>query len=169
MPSDWIAIFDEPERAAQALRDLRQLGVNHARIASPAAYPAVNLTGRPGPWRWMSRLVASGAVVGLATAIALEVGTSILHPMHVGGQPVIAWVPFGVIMFELTMLGAALANFSSMIFLCTVSRRGVAKAARNAVASDRLAVVIPLSGHSPEQREAIRGALAGAIAINESP
>ncbi len=169
MPNGWIAVFDDPERAAQSLRDLRKLGVTNARVASPAAYPAVHLTGQPGPWRAMGWLVLAGGLVGLASAIALEVGTSILHPIHVGGQPVIAWVPFGVIMFELTMLGAGLTNFVSMVVLGAISRRGVARAARDAVCSDRLAVVVPLSGHSPAQCAAIRGALAGALAISESP
>ena len=89
--------------------------------------------------------------------------------MHVGGQPVIAWVPFGVIMFELTMLGAGLTNFVSMVVLGAISRRKVSRAARDAVLSDRLAVEVPTSGHSPEQLAAMRNALAGALAISESP
>ncbi len=169
MPSRWIATFDEPALVAQALTALADLGVPGTRLVSPAPYRAVHLTGQPGPWRAMGWLVLGGGLCGLATAIALEVGTSLAHPMHVGGQPVIAWVQFGVIMFEMTMLGAGLTNFLAMIVLGAWSRRQVAKAARDGLRSDRLTLAIPTSGRSPEQLQAIRAALVGATGIEEAP
>ena len=169
MREGWIAVFDDPGRARDALRALKALGVKGMRVASPAAYPIVHETGQPGPWRAMGWLALGGGLCGLTLAISLEVGTSLLHPMHVGGQPVVAWVQFGVIMFELTMLGAGLTNFLAMVLLGALSRRRVARGARDAVLSDRLAITVPAAGHSPEQLAAMRRALVGALAVNEAP
>ncbi len=164
----WIALYDDPERAAAALRSLARLGVPGVRVLSPAAYPAIHLTGRPGPWRLMSWLALIGGLTGLATAIGLEAGASLSYPIHVGGKPALAWILFGVVMFELTMLGAGLTNFFAMVGLAWVSRRRIPKAAREAVASDRLAVVVAAAGDD-DRLAAIRGALAGAIRLEGAP
>jgi Alternative complex III, ActD subunit len=158
----WIAVYDDPDRAAAALRSLDGLGVRGARIVSPAAYQAVHLTGRPGPWRLMGWLALAGGILGLAVAVALEVGSSIAHPVDVGGKPVVAWIPYGVVMFELTMLGAGVTNFLALVVLAWTSRRRIPKAVRQAVASDRLAVVVPAAGDD-DRLTAIQATLAGAI------
>jgi len=164
----WIAVYDDPDRAADALRSLADLGVPGVRVVSPAAYPAVHLTGHPGPWRLLGWVALAGGVLGLLTAIALEVGSSVLHPMNVGGKPVVAWIPYGVVMFELTMLFAGIANFVAMVVLAFVVRRRVPMAARMAVASDRLAIVIPTAGGSDRLR-AIRAVLADAVGVEGAP
>ena len=46
----------------------------------------------------------------------------------VGGKPILAWTAFGVIMFELTMLFAGVANFLALVLLSAATRRGVALA-----------------------------------------
>lgn len=158
----WIAVYDDPDRAAAALQSLAGLGVEGVRVASPAAYPAVHLTGRPGPWRLMGWLALVGGIVGLLTAVGLEVGTSLANPVDVGGKPVVAWIPYGVVMFELTMLGAGVTNFLALVVLAFTSRRRVPKAVRQAVASDRLAVVVPAAGDD-DRLTAIQATLAGAI------
>lgn len=167
MRKPWIALYDGPDEAADALRSLEGLGIEGVRLISPAAYPAVHMTGRPGPWRLMSWLALIGGLLGLATAIALEVGTSVAHPLDVGGKPVVAWIPYGVVMFELTMLGAGLTNFFALIVLAFASRLRVPKAARRAVAGDQLALVLPAA--AARRRDAVRAALAGAIAQEGAP
>jgi len=167
MPEPWIALYDGPDEAADALRSLDELGIEGVRLISPAAYPAVHMTGRPGPWRLMSWLALIGGFLGLATAIALEVGSSVAHPFDVGGKPVVAWIPYGVVMFELTMLGAGVTSFCSLIVLAFLSRLRVPKAARRAVAGDRLAIVLPaIAG---ERSDAVCAALAGASAQEGAP
>lgn len=158
----WIARYDDPDRAAAALRSLAALDVPGVRVVSQAGYPAVHLTGHPGPWRLMGWLALLGGIVGLAAAIALEVGTSIAHPLDVGGKPVVAWIPYGVVMFELTMLGAGVTNFVALVVLAGVSRRRIPKAAREAVGSNRLTIIVPAAGDD-DRLDAIRAALAGAI------
>jgi|GEM_PF-2161031 len=169
MPEYLIAEYDNPDSAREALRQLEALDLPGVRVASPAAYPAVHATGSPGPWRWLAWLALSGALLGLVTAIVLEVGSSLAHPVQVGGKPVVAWIPYGVIMFELTMLGAGATSFMSLVVLTALSRRGVPRVARRAVASDRIVVIVPATKQQSEQTRAVNEALAGALSVTETP
>jgi len=164
----WVALYDDPDQAAAALASLADLEVSGVRVASPAAYPVVHMTGRPGPWRLLGWLAVAGGLLGLATAIVMEVGSSVAHPIDVGGKPVVAWVPYGVVMFELTMLGAGVTNFLATVVLAFVSRSRVSRAARRAVAGDRLAVVVPVSEDADRSR-AIQAALAQARSLRRTP
>jgi len=167
MPEPRIAVYDDPDRAAQALGRLEQAAVAGVRIVSPAAYPAVHETGRPGPWRLLGWLALAGGLLGLGAAIWLQVGTSLAHPVQVGGKPVVAWIPYGVIMFELTMLGAGCSSFVSLVVLAAIARRSVSRAARREMAADRLAIVVPAAEPGSPRARAIDAALAGAVATEE--
>lgn len=165
MRKTMLAVFDDPDVAETAVRTLGEHDVGGVRVVSPAAYPVVHLTGRPGPWRAMGYLAVVGGLTGLATAIALEVGSSLAHPLSLGGKPVLAWPAFGVVMFELTMLFAGVTNFFALVFLSWWSRRKIVREAREAVRADRLAVVVPIAGRNETEVEAIRTDLAGAISL----
>jgi hypothetical protein len=162
MPESVTALFADPERAEQAIRDLHAIGIEGVRLASPAPYPAVHRAHRPGTERYLGWLVLAGAGAGLALAIALQVHASLVHPFIVGGKPVLAWQAFAIVGFELTMFGAGLTNFVALAVLGALARRRVPHRAREAVASDRLVLVVPLDGRAPEAEDAIRRALAGA-------
>lgn len=72
--------------------------------------------GRPSPIRWWT---LTGAITGLTTGFLLTSLTHATWPMiNPGGKPVVAPVPFAVIMFECTILFGALATFAGMIFHC---------------------------------------------------
>jgi len=76
MSDELIAVFADPDAASHALTALAGEGVTGARIASPAAFPAVEETGRPGPWRVLGWVALVAGLTGLACAMALEVVTS---------------------------------------------------------------------------------------------
>jgi hypothetical protein len=165
MRDDLIALFADPGRAEQAVRDVVALGVDSIRLASPAPFPVVHLVHRPGSERHLGWFVLGGAVLGFAAGLSLQVVTSLSHPMIVGGKPILAWPAFSIICFELTMLGAGLANFIAMVVMSALARRGVPRDAKRAVASDRLAVVVSIKGRTSESVHAIKQALAGAEEI----
>lgn len=72
--------------------------------------------GRPSPVRWWTMV---GAITGLCTGFAITSLTHTQWPMiNPGGKPVVAPVPFAVIMFECTILFGALFTFAGMIFHC---------------------------------------------------
>ncbi|HEU4734143.1 MAG TPA: quinol:electron acceptor oxidoreductase subunit ActD [Kofleriaceae bacterium] len=165
MGDDVIAVFADPDAASRALTALRGEGVTAARIASPAPYPAVHQTGRPGPWRVLGWIALVAGIAGLGGAIALEVGASTAMGHIVGGKPVVSWTAFGVVMFEMTMLLAGLSTLLALVVLAAVARRRVARRARQAVTSDRIVVVVPGADAPEDRREAITKALAGAAEV----
>jgi Protein of unknown function (DUF3341) len=143
MPEPRVTIFADPDAAARALRRLEKAGVTDARVVSAAPFPAVHLTGRPGPWPVLGKVALGGAVTGLTCAALLQALTSRSLGLVVGGKPILAWPAFGVIMFELTMLFAGAANFLALVLLAAVARRRVPAAARAAVSSEQTVVVVP--------------------------
>jgi hypothetical protein len=162
MRRELVALFADPRGAEQAVRDVAALGVDGIRLASPAPFPVVHLVHRPGTERHLGWFALGGAVAGFAAAVALQVVTSLSHPMIVGGKPILAWPAFSIVCFELTMLGAGLGNFLAMAALSALARRGVPRAAKSAVASDCIAVVVPIQGRTANTVQAIEQALAGA-------
>ena len=160
-----IAVFADPDAASHALTALAGEGVTRTRIASPAPFPAVEETGRPGPWRVLGWVALVAGLTGLACAIALEVVTSKSMGQIVGGKPVISWTAFGIVMFEMTMLFAGIATFIATIVLAAITRRQVARRARDAVTSERIVVTIPLDGANAKHREAITRCVSAAVEV----
>jgi len=159
MADDVVAIFTDPDAASGALRSLRAQGVEDARIASPAPYPAVNETGHPGPWRALGWIALGGGLTGLVGAATLQALTSQRLGLIVGGKPILSWPAFGVVMFELTMLFAGVANFAALVILMAISRRRLSRQARQQVSSERIVMVVPGGLLAAERREAVRRAL----------
>ena len=159
MPEPVVTVFEDPDAAARALRRLQEAGVTDARVVSPVPFPAVHLTGRPGPWPVLGKVALAGAITGLTTATLLQALTSRSLGLVVGGKPILAWPAFGVIMFELTMLFAGVANFLALVLLSAAARRQVALAARAATNSERLVVVVPGERFEGPRAAAVRGAL----------
>jgi len=72
--------------------------------------------GRPSPVRWWT---LTGGVTGLTIGLLLTSLTATQWPMILpGGKPVVALVPYAVIMFECTILGGALFTTLGLIVHC---------------------------------------------------
>ncbi len=166
MPDPLMALYDDPDAAANAVRKLHARGVADVRLTSPAAYPVVEETGHPLGLQQLGWLALGGGLLGLATAIALVTYGSLAEPLVVGGKPVLAWPAFSVVMFELTMLGAGLTNFVAVIFFSALARRGVAKSARLAAAQGHIAVLVPLAQRSADEVAQIRALLGDALEVS---
>lgn len=159
MSEPLVTLFADPDAAARALRRLREAEVTDARVISSVPFPAVHLTGRPGPWRVLGKVALIGGITGLVCAALLEGLTSSSLGLVVGGKPILAWPAFGVIMFELTMLFAGAANFLALVLLSAAARRRVAQVARAAVNSEQIAVVVPAERLEGPRGAAVRRAL----------
>ena len=165
MSSRLLAVFGDSASTDRAVRALEALGVPGVRVASPAPFAFLHRVHRRGAERFLGWLVLGGALVGLAAAIALQVGTTLVHPFVVGGKPILAWPAFGVVMFELTLLGAGVTNFLALALFGAWGRISFPADARKAVAGDRFAVVVPAGAETIERELAIRQALAEALEI----
>jgi hypothetical protein len=164
MPEPLVALFDDPDAAARALTALAAAEVRGARVVSAAPFPAVHLTGLPGPWRVLTKVAIIGGLTGLSAAAALQAITSESLGLVVGGKPILAWPAFSVIMFELTMLFAGASNFLALVILSALARRKVARQARAQMDSERIVVVVPADQLEGQRLAVVRTALAGAVA-----
>jgi Protein of unknown function (DUF3341) len=163
MPEPLVAVFTDPDAAARALRTLERAQVRGTRVVSPAPFPAVHLTGLPGPWRVLGKVALFGGLTGLACAAALQAVTSENLGLIVGGKPILAWPAFGVIMFELTMLFAGASNFVALVVLGAMARRRMPRRALEQVDSEHIVVVVPGEALDGERGAAVKQALAGAV------
>jgi len=162
MAEPLVATFADPDAAARALTALQEAQVRGVRVVSPAPFPAVHLTGRPGAWRLLGKVALLGGLTGLAGGAALQAVTSESLGLVVGGKPILAWPAFGVIMFELTMLFAGASTFAALVIMSALARRRVAAAARRRMDSEHLVVVVPAAELDGPRGAAVRRALAGA-------
>jgi hypothetical protein len=165
MAEELVVVFSDPDAAADALRALAGAGIPGVRVASPAPYPAVHLTGQPGPWRFLGTIALVGGLTGLGLATALQVITSRSLNIIVGGKPVLAWPAFGVVMFELTMLFAGIFNFTALVLLSALARRRISARARAQVGTERIVVVVPATGEGTPADPRLGALLAGGVEV----
>lgn len=116
-----LAEFDRPEQLVEAIKVTRRAGIRSFDAYSP--YPVEELTEALGfdenilPW-----LTFAGGIFGAAVGFGLQVWTNHAYPIEIGGRPIIAWQPFLMITFELTVLGAVLSAVFGMLVLNRLPR-----------------------------------------------
>jgi hypothetical protein len=64
----------------------------------------------PMPW-----LAALGGLLGGMAGYALAAFTQRTYPLPTGGMPIVAMFPSGIVMYELTMLGAIFATMATLL------------------------------------------------------
>jgi hypothetical protein len=107
-----LAIFPDIDPAAQAVDELRGLGLEDGDINVISGIPVTEaMLGRPRQWSNVPRLALGGAVGGFLIGAFFAFGTPNLYPIYVGGQPLLPGAPSIVVLFELTMLGMLAATF----------------------------------------------------------
>ncbi len=108
----FMAIFPDLEPAADAIDQLRSLGVPDEQMNVISGIPVTEaMLGRPRQWTNVSRLALGGALAGFAIGAFLAFGAPLLYPVQVGRQAFVPGPPSIVVIFELTMLGLLLSTF----------------------------------------------------------
>ena len=114
MPDVLVAEVDSPERAIVAALRARELG--YARLEAYTPFPIAELDSALGIRRPRLQLVVLGAgITGAALALLIQWWTNAVdYPLDVGGRPLFS-IPTDIpIVFETTVLFAALAAFVSV-------------------------------------------------------
>jgi hypothetical protein len=126
-----LRLYAEPSWPRSAFTALRRAGVPEKEITVISAEPfeAFEFSQRDHSLT-MFRLAAVGGLFGFIGSVLLVTGTSRAWPINVGGMPNVAWWPYLVIIFEMTMLSAILTTVVSRW-----SRRGCRAAREVAVRS----------------------------------
>jgi len=111
------AIYEHLDCLLTGVDRLKKAGITGYTVLAPLPRHEIEeivYEGKPSPVRWWT---LTGAICGITTGFLLTSLTHSQWPMiNPGGKPVVAPVPFAVIMFECTILFGAWATFFGMIF-----------------------------------------------------
>jgi len=118
-PQGVLGIFGDMDLACDAVRTLKGGAYPKLTVLSPAAHHELeHAVGDGGAEKsnvkWFTTV---GALTGLTCATALTMWTSQDWPLVTGGKPVLISPGYLVIMFELTVLFAAIFSLSGFILL----------------------------------------------------
>ena len=123
-----VALFDSREALLRAIDDARAQGLRPATVFLPAYDPDV-LNAAGATRSWVPAWTLAGGVTGGALGLAFTIWVVSQWPvLRLGGKPLVAWPPFLIIAFEVTVLIAALAAIAGFLLGCWRARRGVAVA-----------------------------------------
>jgi hypothetical protein len=117
-----IAVFDDRGRLLDAIRRLRESGLEPETAFAPAYdEELIELMGKPS--NAIGTTAFAGGVVGCVAGFALTIWTTAQWPaLIVGGKPRLSMPPFLLIVFELTLLLASLAAAAAFLWRAAVSR-----------------------------------------------
>jgi Alternative complex III, ActD subunit len=114
------ALYSDPESAQRAASSLRaagpELGIpeKHIRVLSSEPFEEQEFSRRESrsamPW-----VAALGGLLGGLAGYALTSLTQRSYPLPTGGMPVSPWWTNGIIVYELTMLGAILSTILTLV------------------------------------------------------
>jgi hypothetical protein len=111
-----LGLFHEATPTADTIDALRALGVPDERITVLTGVPyRPEILGREAKYENLAPIAIIGAISGLLIALFLVVGTPLLYPIHVGGQPIIPIPPSIIIIFEFTIGGTMVATFAGLL------------------------------------------------------
>jgi hypothetical protein len=112
-----VAEFESPEALMDAAKKTRMAG--YTRTDAHVPFPVHGLAEALGMKRSkLSSLVLLGGALGCLGGFYLQYWVSSLeYPLNVGGRPFFSWPAFIPVIFECTVLGAALTSFFGMLTL----------------------------------------------------
>ncbi len=112
-----LGVFNNLEKAAEAVDVLLASGIDNAQITSLSSvpYPAGVLVGPLKKTRFHLGTLAFGAI-GALTGFALAAGTAWLYPLQTGDKPIISSFPVGIVTYELMMLMAIIGTLVGMCY-----------------------------------------------------
>ena len=145
MAETRVEVFDTRAEAVAVLRELQREGVPSSSITIMSSEP-LHLETTDGPKTRIGGFAIAGGLIGAAFAILLTVWTSRRVGLVTGGMPIVSPWAFGIIVFELTALGAILATLGRMIFEAGLLRRTAPTGYDEAVADGRVVLSIEVTG-----------------------
>lgn len=134
-----LTVFDTPREAIAALRELKRKGVPASSITVMSSEP-LHLETDGAPKSRIGGFAIAGGLFGAGFGLLLTIWTSRQVGLVTGGMPIVSPWAFGIIVFELTALGAILATLVRMIHEAGLARRGASKGYDKSVAEGRIVV-----------------------------
>jgi len=139
------AIVDSPNQARAAAAGLQQEGFPREAITVMSGEPLPGFIAdseSTSPPARAGLLAIAGGLVGAAAAIGLTVWTSRRMGLVTGGMPIVTTWAFGIIVYELTALGAILAVFVTTVYEAGLLRKAPPPEIDSAIADGKVAVAV---------------------------
>jgi hypothetical protein len=159
------AVYEHLDCLLTGVERLKQAGVSGYVVQAPLPrheIEQVMYEGQPSPVRWWTLI---GAVTGLTTGFLLTSLTAAEWPMiNPGGKPVVAIVPYTVILFECTILFGGLATLLGLLFHAGLPAVGLDRATRDPRFTDA-SFGITFASAPAEDKDRITGLLEGTGAV----
>jgi molybdopterin-containing oxidoreductase family membrane subunit len=110
----YLGIFAYLDDVMSVLHETKKAGMKVDTIFSPIPSHEINeaLGLKPSPVRYFTLF---GGILGIVAGLCLAIYASTQWSFVVGGRPVIAWVPFVVVGFELCILFAVLSTVAGLL------------------------------------------------------
>ena len=155
MPERIVAILDDADQAVAAVRELEREGISRASITVMSSEPIHNAISGPAerPKSYISIFGIIGGIVGATSAILLTVLTSRRVDLVTGGMPIVTPWAFGIIVFELTALGAILGTLLRMIYEARLARPRRDACYDEAVADGKVVIAVRFNDDAHQQEE----------------
>jgi hypothetical protein len=159
------AVYNHLDCLLTGIERLKQAGISGFVVQAPLPRHEIEeimYEGRPAPVRWWT---LTGAILGIMTGFAVTSLTSAAWPMiSPGGKPIVAIVPFAVIMFECTVLFGSFATLGGLLYHCGLPAWGLDRALRDPRMTDASFGITFLDAPT-EEKDRITGLLSGTGAI----
>lgn len=120
--SGLAAIFENENQVVAAAKKTKEMGFKKFEAISP--YPIHGMEEACGIKRsWIPYVTFTAALIGLAAGTWLTWWTSAVNwPLNVGGKPMFSLPAFIPIIFELTILFAALSSVGALFYACGIPK-----------------------------------------------
>ncbi|HLH45106.1 MAG TPA: DUF3341 domain-containing protein [Bryobacteraceae bacterium] len=120
-PYGILAEFGGPSELLHAAEQLRGRRYSAMEVYTP--YPMEEIEDIIPAKNSLPAMVFAGGLVGAITAWTMQTYIAIWDfPINVGGRPLYSWPSFIVILFELTVLFAAITAFAGCLSLASLPR-----------------------------------------------
>lgn len=119
--SGVLGLFAHMDATIEAITKLREARLDPTRIYSPVPRHEIVDVAQPGISR-VRVFALVGAITGTLSGFALSIWTGLEMNLVVSGKPIIAWPPYIVIGFELTVLFGALATLAGFLLNARLPR-----------------------------------------------
>lgn len=152
-----VGFFNDPESLIEATRKVKASEFKNFDVFTP--YPVHGLDAAQGLARsWLPWVTFIAGLTGLACGFAFEYWTSAVDwPVIIGGKPFNSWPAFVPVMFECTVLFAALSTVGAM-FAVNGLPNVKKKIVDPSITCDRFAIVVEEDEksccHGDEEEEA---------------
>lgn len=149
-----IASFTDEHGCAHCIEKLREVKPPFMRVFSPI--PSHHIEHAIGkPKSRVRAVVLTAGILGIASAIALTVGTSWEWNLVVGGKPIVSWPPFIIIMFELMVLFGGISAVLSFLVNARVPAFEIERGYSSRFSEDRFGVVVRCDENQSARIESI--------------